>query len=104
MAHLPKDPDESYGSEEDSEAVRDAYLKEQQEKLAIEKEGIINDQNMIAEEKTHLLEELKVETVFSIPFECTFPPSSQLACTVLFGVIVVLIPPFQKLVSYPRCK
>ncbi|VDK35214.1 unnamed protein product [Taenia asiatica] len=62
LAHLPKDPDESYGSEEDSEAVRDAYLKEQQEKLAIEKEGIINDQNMIAEEKTHLLEELKVET------------------------------------------
>ncbi|KAL5970278.1 Kinesin-II 95 kDa subunit [Taenia solium] len=58
-AHLPKDPDESYGSEEDSEAARDAYLKEQQEKLAIEKERIINDQNMIAEEKTHLLEELK---------------------------------------------
>ncbi|KAL5109417.1 Kinesin-like protein KIF3B [Taenia crassiceps] len=53
------DPHESYGSEEDSGADGDAYLKERQKKLAFEKEEIINDQNRIAEEKTHLLEELE---------------------------------------------
>ncbi|VDM17524.1 unnamed protein product [Hydatigera taeniaeformis] len=58
-----KDPDEFYDSEEDSVAVRDAYLKEQQEKLAIEKEGIINYQNMINEEKLYLLEELKRKNI-----------------------------------------
>uniref|UniRef100_A0A915EW59 Kinesin-like protein n=1 Tax=Echinococcus canadensis TaxID=519352 RepID=A0A915EW59_9CEST len=52
-------PDETDGGEEDSATARDAYLKELQEKLAVEKGGIINEQNMIAEEKTHLLEELK---------------------------------------------
>ncbi|EUB63308.1 Kinesin-II subunit [Echinococcus granulosus] len=52
-------PDETDGGEEDSATGRDAYLRELQEKLAVEKGGIINEQNMIAEEKTHLLEELK---------------------------------------------
>uniref|UniRef100_A0A5K3ET67 Kinesin-like protein n=1 Tax=Mesocestoides corti TaxID=53468 RepID=A0A5K3ET67_MESCO len=46
---------------EDLAAARNAYLKQQLEKLAIEKERILNDKNMVAEEKTRLLEDLKTK-------------------------------------------
>lgn len=53
-------PQDSDDSEDHTAAARNAYLTEQQQKLAIDKERIMNDQNMVAEEKTRLLEELKV--------------------------------------------
>ena len=39
---------------------REEYLKAQQEKLSVEKERIMNDQTIVSEEKTRLLDELKV--------------------------------------------
>ncbi len=44
-------------------------MKEQQEKLNREKQRILNDKTIVAEEKTRLLEDIKVETttIYLIP-------------------------------------
>uniref|UniRef100_A0A0X3P5C0 Kinesin-like protein n=1 Tax=Schistocephalus solidus TaxID=70667 RepID=A0A0X3P5C0_SCHSO len=41
--------------------LRETYLREQREKLAAEKERILSNANMVAEEKTRLLEDLKAK-------------------------------------------
>ena len=51
---------EGGNSNEIEDHHREEYLKAQQEKLAVERERIMNDQTIVSEEKTRLLDELKV--------------------------------------------
>ncbi len=66
---FPEGTEEPSEDEEDSTAVREAFMKEQQEKLNREKQRILNDKTIVAEEKTRLLEDIKVETttIYLIP-------------------------------------
>ncbi|KAK6972865.1 Kinesin-like protein kif3b [Biomphalaria glabrata] len=52
------DEDEDEGEDESNENEADAYLREQQAKLDQEKEAILGNQSLIAEEKEKLLSEL----------------------------------------------
>ncbi|KAM7532789.1 hypothetical protein Aperf_G00000129441 [Anoplocephala perfoliata] len=59
QVHLKESGNKEGAQESDDSEDHAAAAREQQQKMATEKEGIINDQNMVAEEKTRLLEELK---------------------------------------------
>ncbi|VDP74813.1 unnamed protein product [Echinostoma caproni] len=54
---------EEAGTEDDLEGI-EAYMQAQMEKLSTEKAAILDDQSLVAEEKSRLLDELKVSKVF----------------------------------------
>lgn len=50
---------EEAGTEDDMEGI-EAYMRSEQEKLSAEKAAIMNDQSLVTEEKSRLLDQLKV--------------------------------------------
>nr|VZI25993.1 unnamed protein product [Spirometra erinaceieuropaei] len=57
----PVDEEVSADNADDDSALRENYLREQREKLSAEKERILSNTNIVAEEKTRLLEDLKAK-------------------------------------------
>ncbi|GAA50371.1 kinesin family member 3/17, partial [Clonorchis sinensis] len=58
----PTDAGEEPSTDNETEGI-EAYMKEQQDKLSAEKEAILNDHSLVAEEKSRLLGELKAKEV-----------------------------------------
>ncbi|OON13632.1 kinesin motor domain protein, partial [Opisthorchis viverrini] len=57
-----KDTGEEPSTDNETEGIK-AYMKEQQDKLSAEKEAILNDHSLLAEEKSRLLGELEAKEV-----------------------------------------